>query len=784
MPYGCYFAGVSLPLSTAQHQSWLNAVHPQTGPTWSAWNFEGFTLGQLPTPAWPQQPDLRCGVLIWPTGAVRPAFFTFVCNTSKLDQIRAAVGNPGTPKSLVMDDGRSGKTITASMYLLACRPLNQLGTDASDAWAVILTDQRFFWHWRRGVITQPSSWSNLYAQIASILGVAITPEAVNAAYGTPSSKWVQYYQPTGTILDSAATQVGQRVVVQLDGTVTTVGWQAAKAASDGQLGSLTLISGGLLDHEDIQRYVPEKVSTLFAISTNPAVPYVVSTTLASLSISEYGSATGMAGAQGYVFGDVAYTGANIAAVTAWAARAAFDWYGWRLSDIELACPGIEPWAPSGWEDTTEWLYQSRDGGPFAETVVRRGVWDDFVSGAWYAGLVPIPPNWFPGSGGGSGSGSGSPGCDDAIEPVTFDCDRGQRTATVKSIAVSVEDNKLVLAECDTEDFPLGPCSPNNPNGTTIPLTTRVCPVFTTINYLDWDSNPQSVRVITRLVSERTLVVVPIAGPIGCIEDDDGCCSGSGSGPSPGSGSGCTPDCDQCPTPGMADEWLVNPGTDAQVSLFHVDDPDDENYCRFSSLDLVWDLRYDYAHEVWVLTKNIGTAEETVWVIDVLDCHNTNTFTPASEDEFAIEVAPAIPCETVGTGWDCSQGTGDCVDGGTQYSTLAECQTRCGTVLTACCANEIKKVLNVAVSAVTGTCGCLPSSFELVYNPGTTFWESDPTLCGGVQAILKCDRGQFVLTVGADVFSHTIQQCNPFNLIFDFHLTNTCVGDATFTITEA
>lgn len=399
----CSYAGVTIPVTPPETEGWWDAVHPRDlFKEWSGWNFAGFDLQNLPTPAWPEAPRFQVGVLSWPTGAVRPAWFHFACKQATLDAIRAAVSDPVTPQDLTLFDGRPGKTVTAKLYMLPPRPVAQFAIPwpgrADDLWLVTLTDVRFFFQWRRSnVVSRPSSWASLYANLAADLGVTLTPEAVHSAYGVPSRKWIGYDRPAAAVLDAVAETVGQRVVANLDGTFKTVSATTAKAASAALVAgkaaasvsgvSPRWLAGGLVDEADVARYVPASVNTLFAsgyVNVTPAAPYTVNNTLASLAIAEYGSSTGVAGAAGSVYADTAFDGTNAAACAAYAQRAATDWYGWRLPDADFVWPLVEPWVPTGWEDCVEWTWQKRADQPFASTAVRRGEWDDFVSGSWYS----------------------------------------------------------------------------------------------------------------------------------------------------------------------------------------------------------------------------------------------------------------------------------------------------------------------------------------------------------------------------------------------------------------
>lgn len=404
------YAGVALPLATPALEAWAEYVHPpDVFKEYNAWNYDGFGLTHLPLPTLPEPPPFKLDCLHWPTGATRPAWFHCVVNNSKLEEIRAAVGDPLTPQDLTVYDGRgsgaTAKTRTAAMYLLPPRPISQFGADGpngeEDLYLVTLTDVRFFLQWRRADIPEtPASWTNLFAALAAAADVTLTPDTVAAAYGTPSAKWVGYDRPTAALLDAAAETVGHKVVANLDGTFRTV--TAATASTEYAVFVGTEIGpaedghkvwGGDVPQEDIARYVPASVNTLFAsgpVNTPQQPPYVVNQTLVSLGLAEYGSSTGMTNSAASVYADLAFTGDNAAACAAYAARAAEDWYAWRMPTPDVSWGGVEVYDPCGWEDWVEWTVQKREGQAFVTTRLCRPEWDDFVAGAWYGDLEDWP----------------------------------------------------------------------------------------------------------------------------------------------------------------------------------------------------------------------------------------------------------------------------------------------------------------------------------------------------------------------------------------------------------
>lgn len=438
------YAGITLPLAPSWlEEKFLTVIKDE--PSFEVanyWNFDTPNAQSLPTPSIPKPPNWKLGVLNWPTGASRAAWFHTVVETDRLNRIKTAVGLTNTASPLVFYDGRAGKTITAQMRMLPERPLNVLGHDFSDLWLLTLTDQRFFWNWCRGNITQPVSWTELFSRLGTLLGVSITVEGIDARYGEPSAKWVLPYANTPVVLDAAATQVGQRVVVGLDGTVKTVNWETARAASDAYIASSSrVVAGGLTSEASIGRYVPASVDVLFLdATTTPAskVPAVTNRTLTSLAIPQYGAATGVVGFKQAVYADLVYDGTNGFDAVNYANAAAEDWYGWRLPDTDIVYPGVEPWVPTGWEDTCEWVLKLVDENPLTETPgaddpialtrVRRGPWLDFSGGDWYGGLGPGQCGGglesacaTPVTSSGSGSGSGSGNCQFSNDGFPPDC---------------------------------------------------------------------------------------------------------------------------------------------------------------------------------------------------------------------------------------------------------------------------------------------------------------------------------------------------------------------------
>src|SRR5262249_9937277 len=152
------------------------------------------------------------------------------------------------------------------------------------------------------------------------------------------------------------------------------------------------------------------------------------------------------------------------------------------------------------------------------------------------------------------------------------------------------------------DFDLGPCSTTNPSGIMLPVVVRVCAITEQIpiNYLDHDSNPQSVTInnLLGIKAERRLVTVATAESVlGCIVSED-CCSGSGNNDFC---EGCTLECIACAA--ITCSWgFEDPETMAPVTVTRLKHSDSGNTCLYVSDDLSWVLYFDMDLNAWILEK--------------------------------------------------------------------------------------------------------------------------------------------------------------------------------------
>lgn len=230
---------------------------------------------------------------------------------------------------------------------------------------------------------------------------------------------------------------------------------------------------------------------------------------------------------------------------------------------------------------------------------------------------------------------------------------------------------------------------------------------------------------------------------------------------------------------MSEVWLLSGVSDSTVTLFHVDLPDDGNYCRFIDTTLVWELRFDYPDDIWLLL-NYSTGQ--VWYITKEDwgCLIENTLTPVDSADPDAIVTPLHDCTT--TSWNCVDNS--CVEvagaGGT-YATQAECLAACGggTVPTTCCpSNLLPTVLYVHFG---GTLAALGTQ-NLTWVGGST-WSTGPTVSGcgntGGTITLSCSSTTWTLT-GFTQFSFggTSLSCSPFVLsVSGTVVSGACAGAA-------
>lgn len=249
--------GIALPQPLPAHAAWVadhwrpHEVYEFADPSWP---------GNLARAAWGYQMPranalrpVKLGSLYWPWGACRWACGHFAVTEAKLNQIRAyAYEQPGGYRALefTIGDGVTPHALATNLWVLPARPL-MTAVAGERLHLMTLVDDRYFW-WQRAaevVVTQgTTTWSQLFADIGTALGVTISPDPISAAYLKPAGDLTSRYQYLPMLLDAVAAAVGQRIVRKYNGAVVAQGAATALASADSQPAyGYAKVAGGTFD---------------------------------------------------------------------------------------------------------------------------------------------------------------------------------------------------------------------------------------------------------------------------------------------------------------------------------------------------------------------------------------------------------------------------------------------------------------------------------------------------------------------------------------------------------
>ena len=265
---GLTIAGVTLPCPGRELVAWIAETIPvEEALPWVARSWPGVpaSAAGICSASAPRMPSvLKVNRLWWPNGADRWAYGCYLCDGDGVSKIRDAANGPDglttTPIALSMDDGREdGDVLTASnMTLLQIKPLTSVPTDelgsGSNLYLLTLVDQRYWWGGHGGPYfgipaygasnestsdggtgvggsggTGPS-WADLVAEVGRLLGVTIAMDPVSPDYLSPDPGLDSPGVPLGQVFEAIARNVGQRIVVGLDGSVKLQSYATALAA--------------------------------------------------------------------------------------------------------------------------------------------------------------------------------------------------------------------------------------------------------------------------------------------------------------------------------------------------------------------------------------------------------------------------------------------------------------------------------------------------------------------------------------------------------------------------
>lgn len=289
------------------------------------------------------------GTLRWPWSASRFAIGHFLADNDQLAAIRQLVYQNGSysPQPLIISDGVTA--MTASLWMLAPRPLAQDSDGLSGLWLLTLVDIRYFWWYRAAQINVAegsTTWADLYQQIAVALGITLTADPIADAYLLPTAALTTAYRALPILLDVVAAAVGQRIVVQYDGvTVEALGPESAinrmlfTLASPAVAGEV--ISGGVASVLDDRPRLPQSVTLVCprldnGIFTDTYTTYVI--TLQALALTDIPEVAGFVGTKVIHTAQTAkWNGGlaplNDADLTALVIQTAADYYHWTAYGI-------------------------------------------------------------------------------------------------------------------------------------------------------------------------------------------------------------------------------------------------------------------------------------------------------------------------------------------------------------------------------------------------------------------------------------------------------------------
>lgn len=353
------FAGYPAAQLTPRLRSILERWLDQDAPDlWTFPEYQASPAAYLPFPSQPNAEKPKLNTLIWPSGASRWGVFHGIWDGDSAAAIQAACGTDSpVTQTLHLESDDSTAPLTPSMGLLAVRPLYALGAVAENLNLLTLVDARYYW-WlaqQEYTFTPGDSWTTLLTNlVTSASALPPTVPTIPGAYGSPAPlRWTNPGCPLPPLIDAAASTVGLRFLYNLDGTCE---FQTAADAATADLARwnqnrANLVQGGFMRATDVAGNVPLAVAVGFWGDT----PDITTTTLASLSLPDYGMIVGVAGTYAWIAGD-RYAGQTSPTAASYATQAATDYYGWALALTDATFRGICNTAVTGFDDRIEWEY--------------------------------------------------------------------------------------------------------------------------------------------------------------------------------------------------------------------------------------------------------------------------------------------------------------------------------------------------------------------------------------------------------------------------------------------
>ena len=312
--------------------------------------------------------EIKLGSLNWPTSASQWASGHFLVYETEAEAIKSACWPSSStyqPADLVMSweedeytDGQvTGTTtvdsITASMYPLPLRPITGVGEQV--LYLLTLVDKRYFW-WSKNTgayqaVDGTTTWESVYSDWSTLLGVTVTPDTIPAAYLDPTSILALQYAPLPPWLDTLAYQVGQRIVVQLDGTVA-----AKNASSTAPSSANGTMAGG--------EYLGTIASSHSPLTSRVLFPkYAAGSPLGGFLAKSQSGAGAIGEAVLFSAIKALYSGAtatNDTDLQTYATQWASDFDAWQLGKNDIRFAGIVNLTLTGSYGQVTWTYRRND----------------------------------------------------------------------------------------------------------------------------------------------------------------------------------------------------------------------------------------------------------------------------------------------------------------------------------------------------------------------------------------------------------------------------------------
>ncbi len=341
-------------------------------------DLEDIALIKLPRPNYPPSPLPRINELYWPTGAARWAQGWLLMDGERFNKITSSFLEPGSAQTAAtlkvtrdQDD-----VLTCQVFPLHPRPVNGIrgSTDEEDEslWIVPIVDQRYFWQFTSvdfSAIDDTTTWSQLYTQVTTSSGIAITADTIHADYLKPDTVSFQREDMNVAVaLDAIAHSIGHRIIADYDGTVRSLADDARYETNTSDNGDWSTEAAILGDPLTYGPTVPGTVVVSFrrANGNIPScdrdhhqVEIAAANTTHGVKFPHADSQIKhtIASTQWALFDDENDTTANNqAALAALAQKIAEDYYAKFTNSIDQTAPGIIGWQMSANDDFVQFSF--------------------------------------------------------------------------------------------------------------------------------------------------------------------------------------------------------------------------------------------------------------------------------------------------------------------------------------------------------------------------------------------------------------------------------------------